>query len=821
MLKTALSVIKYTALGTIVALVFFGGPVVLSTYHEASFDKGALALPDNTVFEDRNGRELRFVPDSGGERHIRVDGGAIPKTLKDAFLASEDARFYEHGGFDSLAILRAARDDLKAGRIVSGASTISQQLIRLAYPRKRTLHDKLVETFRSVRMEGTLTKGEILTHYLNRVPMGNNIVGVELASRAYFGKSCRGLSPAQCALLASIPKAPGSLNPLGPNTGRLMNRKAWVLKRMKELGSLTEAQYAEAMREPLNISFKPFPFYAPHFVDLLIRRGLARPGGLKTTLELGLQTEVEKILASHKARLEKRGAVQAAAIVVQNDTMETLALAGSLEYSEDGKGFNNGATTLRSAGSTLKPFLYALALEKGHTASELIEDTQKKYRSPNGLYTPYNFDRKQYGPVTVRTALGNSLNLSAVKMLESVGYDPFYKLLINIRLINRTAGGPDGYGLGMAVGNPEVSLEELTAAYAMLANSGTYRPIRYSIQTPDAKGTRVFEPETAYIISDILSDPSARLITFGAPMALDFPFRVAVKTGTSTKYRDCWAVGYTSEYTIGVWVGNFGGSPTRGLSGSTAAVPVFADIMGILYGSGAVPAPFSAPTGVVMAKVCGYSGMRPTEHCFSVTEELFIAGTEPRKDCTFHTGGPDIHELDAPYSAWLYDKYRQGSEGKFRIAQMPEDLSEAFEDPEDTDMEVEEDAPVRVTGSAVRRKPSEAGTQLKPAGAGRYSITSARQDAGLAASAGRNHITIAYPMDGDRYVIDSYAGRKTLRLQAVTEKPVAYIEWFMDGKPLSKTRPPYQTYWGMTRGRHRITVLDPWHNAASARITVE
>jgi len=784
-------------------------PYASQAYKEADFDPGALEYPQNTVFYDRQGRLLRFLTNERGERCIYVDDNDIPDMLKQAFIAAEDERFYSHRGFDLPAITRAAVDNLRAGRIVSGASTISQQLIRMAYPRDRNVHDKLVELFRSVKMERRFSKEVILEKYLNRVPLGNNIVGVELASRVYFGKRCADLTPAECALLASIPKAPTVMNPLGRYRQRLMARRDWVLARMHESGFLDDEGYKQAVSTPPDIKGYQFDFRAPHFVDLLINRDGEKLGPCYTTLDLNIQDRLEHILESHRERLDRRSAGQAAAIIIHNPTMEVIALAGSMDYGYRRDGFNNGATAHRSAGSTLKPFLYALAIEKGYSASETIQDTERKYRTPAGTYSPRNYDRRQYGPVTMRLALGGSLNLAAARTLDKIGCEPFYNTLSKLNLITDRTKGPEYYGLGMAVGNPEVSLEELAAAYAALANGGIYRNLRYTLDTPSKeRGLRIFEPQTAYIITDILSDPSAKSLTFGSSYGLDLPYRVALKTGTSTKYRDCWAMGYTPEYTVGVWVGNFSGSPTNNLSGSSAAVPLFYDVMNFLYNGGA-PSEFRRPKGLVAVKVCGLTGLRPSPGCPTATEELFIAGTEPDKECRSHSAA-DKHALPVQYAEWVYNKYLTGSAAGYKIESFPNDLDEAFGQQYD-----EGDPVVRIRGGQDNViKPENTSVRSK-----HYSITSS-----MACSSdliySDNTLKITYPLDGDRFVMEN--GRQTtIRLSLLSAKPVSHVDWFVDGMQCKKAGPPYSAYWKLQRGRHVISIVDPAGNGDSIHILVE
>ncbi len=612
-----LHTIVIAAAGAAVAAGIITAAAAVSFSRAVHFDPAALSNQASagrgTVFLDRNGRELRFLPDGRGERARWVALAEVPPTVRNAFIAAEDERFYRHHGFDGIAILRALWSNVTKGRVVSGASTISQQVVRLIYNdcgmrnaecgnenrdddnveirrRKRTYRDKLIELVRSVKMERALSKDAILEQYLNRVPMGNNLVGVDTAAQAYFGTPVRNLSMTEAALLASLPKAPGLLNPYGSQRERLRERRNWVLSRMTAVGACSPEAARAAAQEETRLRKLAFGSAAPHVVDMLLKRGVAG-GALRTTLDLDLQKRVQEILASHAERLRYRGASQAAAIVIHNPTMQVLAAAGSLEYSERAGGFNNGVLAQRSAGSTLKPFLYALAMEEGETVTTLLEDTVRIYRSREGQYAPLNFDRREYGPVTMRAALGSSLNLSAVRMLDRLGEERFYDLLTRMRLINHPERGPEHYGLGMAIGNPEVNLEQLGEAYAALANHGIYRRATYLMPGARAEGHRngkgrqqertyLFLPQTAAIITDILSDPTARMFTFSRNRnMMDAPFPIAIKTGTSTFFRDLWAAGFTRDHTVVVWAGNFDGSPTRNLSGSTAAMPIFSDII--------------------------------------------------------------------------------------------------------------------------------------------------------------------------------------------------------------------------------------------------
>ena len=743
-----------------------------------------LTLDRAFLFEDRDGRPLRFAANPSGPRFLSAEYREIPETVVKAFLAAEDERFFQHRGVDLWAVIRAAKDNILNGRIVSGASTITQQLCRMAHPRQRTLYHKLIEALRAIRLESRLSKEEILTLYLNRVPLGNNILGIKAAARLYFNLDLRDLTPGQAALLAALPKSPGALNPYGPNRKRLVQRCNWVLARMKDLGYAPPDAEAVVKTEFPALEPRSFPFEAPHAMELLLQTAGRdnSSAGIRTTLDLPLQKMVEKILLSHKARLKHRGADQAAAVVLSNHGPEVMALAGSLDYGPRDQGFNNGATALRSPGSILKPFLYAQALDQGLTAATVLEDIERRFRTPDGDYLAANFDRRVYGPVSIREALGNSLNLSAVNLLNQIGYKPFYDVLQSLDLINYPERGPDHYGLGLVVGNPEVSLIQIASAYACLANQGLFRPARLLKPTRQDEGRRVFSPQAAYIISRILSDPGARALTFGRSRAMNPPYQVALKTGTSTNYRDCWVVGFTPDHTVAVWVGNFDGRPTWGLSGATAAAPILSEILDRLFSLGG-PGPFSRPPGIVDARVCTFSGLKPTDNCPHIKTELFIKGTEPRYGCTFHRQNSKYHNLPAEYAGWVHHRHVSGGTGRFRLTGYDQDLDRVF----------------GLSGppSHMRQAASVSGQPLL----------------------GGQRITITQPLEGDRFV--SGGREMNLALKATLSRPSPQVTWFIDGVQQAVTGPPFQFLWPVRRGPHQITAQSPSGEAASVSIVVE
>jgi len=772
----------WLALGMMVVLVWRLEAV-------SRFDRAVLDPLPGPLLLDRQGRILRLGLEAEGRKLIKLPPGELPERVAAAFIAAEDQRFRSHPGVDPLAVARALTGNLSAGRIVSGASTITMQLSRLAYPGPRTYSRKVVEMIRSLRMELALSKEVILRGYLDRVPMGNNLMGVESAARLYFGKPAAQLNLGEAALLAALARAPGTLNPYGRNYARLLRRQEAVLQRLGQLGLVSPEELAQT--EPVRLQpargrAPRFPFEAPHLVNLVLSKTPPEQaaGTIKTTLDLDLQRQAQAIVASHRVALRKSGASQAAAVIVDNRSMELLALVGSVQYGPRDRGFNNGAAALRSPGSALKPFLYAQALDLGFTPATILEDTERRYQTPGGEFTPANYDRFPYGPVSFREALANSLNLSTVSLLNLLEPATYYDALSRLQLINHPERGPEHYGLGLVVGNPEVSLLQLAAAYACLANGGRLQPLRLKEEEPAAEAVRLFSSQAAYIINDILSDPLARFRIFGASTAMNPSFRLAIKTGTSARYRDAWAVGYTPEYTVAVWVGNFDGRSTLKLSGAAAAAPIVADLAELLFHGGS-PQPFERPEGVAQAAVCSFSGLLPGPDCAHVRQELFIAGTEPSGVCTYHRHREPWHRIPSPFAGWLHQRFTQGGVGRYRLADFDADLPRVFQ---------EEAA----TGGNLTRR---------PAPPGRVTLGAPRPLPGP--PAGEPLLTIAYPLDGDRFMLVPQAESLALTLKAVSRTPLASVTWFVDGREQASSGPPYETSLELGRGHHRLMVMGP------------
>ncbi len=628
----ALSLLLF-GLGMYLAPLFFSLPEAL----ENPAQRGL-------VFEDRNGQAIRRLLDDEG---LKVDEFALydelPDSLINATVAAEDSRFFHHNGIDFIGIGRALLSALSEREFVSGASTITQQTIKISSPpRKRNIQTKVIEILTARKLEIFRSKKQILTAYLNRLPYGNQFKGCRAAARGYFGKPIADLSVAESAFLAGLPNKPTKFNPYR-NLDGARKRQFLVLGRMKEEGYITDAEFTVAMVEPLQLLPKgSVAFHAPHFIDLMMKqqpellsKKRAADEPLKTTLDLDLQHFVESSVTSELSRVANQSGeesdFQAAVVVIENATGEVLALTGSRSFYGSKSGQINGAWTPRSAGSTLKPFTYIMALEEGYTAASILPDTPIEYVTSTGVYQPVNYDRLFHGPVTVRSALANSMKVPAVKILNEIGGPKvLHGLLRNELHFTSLDESEVEYGLGLTLGNAETRLLELTNGYACLARLGTFKPYRLSteaIQPSLVEDHTLFNRGAAWLIADILSDNQARAGAFGLNSPLRFPFKVACKTGTSTDFRDNWTLGYTPEYTVGVWVGRFNNRPLKKLSGVMGAGPIFHSVMSYLYDK-KNPTWYPEPIGLVRANIDLLNGKRVAENGEKprrTTREVFLA----------------------------------------------------------------------------------------------------------------------------------------------------------------------------------------------------
>jgi len=535
----------------------------------------------STEFVDRDGHPLRTMLVDDRRYMCRAGMDAISSHVLAATVCAEDKRFYSHPGFDPLAIVRAATRWMIGQH--SGASTITQQLVKLSDPGSRTALRKMEEIWLAIRVEREWSKARILNEYLNRLDYGHLQTGIAAASRFYFGKAASDLSVAEAAFLAALPNAPSRLDPSKNLTGAKARQRD-ILRRMVRASSLDAASGAQATIEPLSLLPPRQDFEAPHFVDLLLQcRGvLPKNGGhIVTALDLELNRRAAAILEGQLAQIADKNATSGAIVVIHNPTGEVLALAGSGNYFEAGNGQINGAWSARSPGSAVKPFAYLLALEAGAFPGTVVADVPTDFQTPTGIYRPNNYNHRFYGPVNLRFALGNSLNVAAIRVLDLGGGPAQLHRLLCTLGITTLGFPPDHYGPGLVLGNGEVRLLELANAFACIARGGIYLPFHLLKVSPAAAeaGHRVFSGQSAWLISDILSDNSARAASFGLHSFLSLPFPAACKTGTSSNYRDNWAIGFTPEFTVAVWVGNPDGSPMHEITGVTGAAPAMHEML--------------------------------------------------------------------------------------------------------------------------------------------------------------------------------------------------------------------------------------------------
>ncbi len=605
-----------------------------------------------TKILDRNGKLLYEVlqPDFG--KRTIVPLREIPQSFINATLAAEDINFYSHPGVDVFAIARAVVFNVREQRIVSGASTITQQLVRniIGKTEVRDLGDKVLEAAYAVRITNMYSKDEILELYLNRVYYGNMSYGAQSAALDYFGKNLNDLDLAQSSLIAGLPQSPSRYNPFEAFDSAKQRQK-YVLEQMAKNGYITREEADAAFAEPLTLRPARHSILAPHFVHFVLNElenkygeEALRKGGLtvRTTLDLDLQLKAERIIERQIARLERNNVQSGALVAMDVKNGQVLAWVGSADYfDEEIHGAVDVVTSLRQPGSSIKPLTYLLAFEKGYTPATVIFDIPTQFNTDSGPYSPKNYDLKFHGPVRARTALASSFNIPAVKTLEYVGIDSFIVFLrkLGIDTLNMPASH---YGLALTLGGGEVRLIDMAGAFNVIANYGTRFDYSTVLEVKDGNGNLIEEwrrpreefvlgargREHAYQVIDILKDADARLPGFGESTVLELPFEAAVKTGTTRNFKDNWTIGFSPELLTAVWVGNADASAMENISGITGAAPIWSDFMKEAGGAGGS---FEVPSGIVETEICEVSGKLPTDLCEKRVFEIFARGDEPKE----------------------------------------------------------------------------------------------------------------------------------------------------------------------------------------------
>ena len=566
----------------------------------------------------------------------RWDHWCFPRDLDEfsprliqATVATEDERFYLHPGVDPLAVVRAAWQNLTQGRVVSGASTLTMQVVKEGNRRSRTLRGKLLQAVRALRIELRCSKDGILRTYLNTAPYGLNLTGAEAAARRFFGKPARELTLSEAALLAGLPKAPSALMPLR-HPERALERRNYVLERMRQVRYITEDEFRRACSEALGVQWHPFPRWASHVATRL--KPLAQERGeIRTTLDRDVQRLAEELVKRSIVR-HRPEITNAALIAVDVPSATVIASVGSAGFFTAPGGQVDMCRARRSPGSALKPFTYALAVERNVLyACETLLDDSLDY----GMYDPANYDGRYNGLVSASDALKHSLNVPAVTALGRVGAGNLYSFLRDAGLttLNRM---PEDYGLGLTLGNCEVRLDELAAAYCMIASFGKYRPLSILAEEPGARPRkRCLSRGTCLELFEMLEQALPEEPDPGLVRATGVAPRVCLKTGTSTGHHDAWTFVFNCQYVVGVWMGNSDGRPSNRLVGAEVALPLAAKMFRALEPAN-TPAWPEAGDVLHLVRVCAVSGLPASSWCERTRQVLLPRGQYLNRVCDMH-----------------------------------------------------------------------------------------------------------------------------------------------------------------------------------------
>lgn len=763
--------------------------------------------PPSYLLLDRQERFIAEVADAG-EEYGYWSVQELPPRVVAAALALEDRRFDSHPGVDPLAMARALYQNLSSGRRVSGASTIAMQVARLLDPGERSYWRKARETWRALVLTLRYGRQEVLAAYLRLVPYGNRVHGIAYAARRYLDKPVADLSWAEIAFLSAIPQAPSLMNPFRED-GRLraIARGVGVLEQLRDSGVVSAAEFEMARQQIRDIRL-PQPAVRPaHSLHAVFKlrqvlaaapRGGAEPYRVVTSLDLDLQKFVATAASAAVREWERRGAGNAAVILVDRKTNGVLAWLGSTDYfAKDQAGALDFAQTPRSPGSTLKPFFYALAYDQGKlTPATILDDL------PAVAEGIVNADKAYLGPLLPRQALANSRNVPVARLLNTIGMEEGYAFLRELGL-HANEQDAQHYGLGLVIGAMPVTLEHLVQGYSVLANDGQWRPLNWR---PGESGPerKMLSAATARLVTLHLSDVGARLPSFPRMGSTEYAFPVALKTGTSQGLRDAWAVAWSQRYLLGIWVGHADARPMRDLTGASSAAELARRILNQLHGSerhGFADLSFPSPEGQHAVRLCALTGKRATAACDLVFEEWFRPGQEPREDddahlrlavdlrngLLAHAGTParyverrNFISLPPRYAEWAAQ------------ANLPHPPGEVSPLGEKSALTVRRWSPLNV---------------------------------GVVGDYAKSELRIVAPSNGQKLLRDSSlpAAHNTIALQIEVAPPLRELLWLVDGKPYQLAPYPYTVRWPLQVGDHVIQARAPFSPEMSApvRIRVE
>lgn len=747
------------------------GAIVVTSY-AVPLPERLLAEPSTVVeFRDGSPAHVFLSPDEKWRLSVPLD--EIDPAYVDALVRFEDKRYWLHPGVDPIAIARAAVLNVTHGRRVSGASTLTMQLVRVLEPRPRTFRSKIVEALRAVQLEVRLSKREILEAYLTFAPYGRNVEGVEAASLAYFGHRAMSLSAGETAILLAVPQNPNRRFPDSENVERLTEARDFVATRLAEDGVLplgdtgvSEAVLAEVLSTRVPSVLQRFPRNAAH-AAVWMREGLPDETRIRSTLDRGTQLLAESVLTGARDEAARKGIHNTSVVIADHESGDVVALCGSFDFWDTEHGGQIvGFDTPRSPGSTLKPFLYALAIDRGIAGPEfLVPDIPMTF----GAYSPKNFDGSFTGLVRMEDALSRSLNLPFVSLMHQIGTEPFIGTLRDMG-VTSLHDEPGHYGLSAAVGGIELTPLEIAGLYATLAHDGRYRPLRWNKDAPLPPESEIVSPGAAWLTRQALSlkdrpdFPSRRQLT-GAPTGIHW------KTGTSFGHRDAWAAGSAPGYTAVVWMGNFDQASSKELVGSEAAGPVLFDLLEAMTDRSRKRMDGAAPPDLTQIEVCSYSGRLPGASCPSTRPTLARRSAVPIATCPYHVAV----DIDRDTGRALTASCRAGRDYTTRtflvwpatVRRWLEDEHRRLPEPPVFDAACER--------GGVRKPPA-----------------------------------IVYPARGQVAMLLAgvAADQQEVPLEAETNAAGAQLSWFIDGEFLGTVKADERLWWKPVLGIHEIVVSD-------------
>ncbi|MBL1276384.1 MAG: penicillin-binding protein 1C [Ectothiorhodospiraceae bacterium] len=794
-------------------LLFFA----ISALAITAFSRATLEAPFPTLLiNDRHGKFLAEISQNEDRGYGFWPLKQLPPRVIAATLAIEDRRFWMHPGVDPLAVGRALWQNLNSSQRVSGASTIAMQLARMQAPAARNYFNKLIETATALALTLRYGREQVLSHYLRLVPYGNNIHGIAYAARRYLNKPVDDMSWAEIAFLSAIPQSPGRMNLYTyKGRGRAITRGKRILAQLRKQAVISEAEYPLALRQIENIQVPRRQQRPNDALHAILKMEHSLKQSLKqspqntsqqttqtvftSSLDLNIQDRLTTISRTLLAQWRKNGAGNAALIVIDRTDNSVLSWIGSSDYFDPAhSGAIDYTRVKRSSGSTLKPFIYALGLDRGDiNATTLLADI------PASGLALRNSDMRHLGPLLPRQALANSRNVPLAQVVERIGLNTAYTFLGNLNLHQSTLPAQH-YGLGIALGGLPVTLEELVTAYASLANDGVLKELRWFKNQPTSKGKRILSESTARQITLFLSDPTARLPSFPRMGSTEYPFPVAVKTGTSQAYRDAWTIAYSQRYLVGVWVGDPDNQPMYKLSGAGSAAVLVQKVMLSLHDKqrhGQDDLSFPTPEGYVKVALCANSGKRASKQCNRHFEEWLKPEHIP-------------NQQDQGIRRIMVDK-RSGEKATEKTPQEFRQLHTVLDLPPRYAVWASQQAGLNATNfNNERITKNGSHNKITP-----YKLN---QQVDMQQNRQPIELEILSPKDGVHFISNPEipSTSSSIELSVQVSPAVKQITWYVNGKPYKNADYPYNVRLPLTSGKHIIQAAIPLTDERSKKVVI-